>query len=162
MQIQPAELKNGPKTPDTNFGAKKCRRKKIWVQPAEPNFLKKTRVELAQLEIWAQMVGSAGWTRFGHQKFGLNRLNPICGLTVKLNRLTPNFGTMIEWNPLCPVTRNLGVEPAEPRGFQNTFKRHKLAWTGDEKTGVDPTLNALMMKIDRDESHIIRIETRHK
>jgi hypothetical protein len=69
----------------------------------------------------------------GCKKFELSRLNPIFGQKIKWSQLTPSFGKMIGWNPLCPMTKNLGVEPAEPRGLQNTFKWNNLAWTCDEK-----------------------------
>ena len=54
------------KTPETDFGVKKCRRKKIgisqlkpnfmkiWIQPAQPKICGKNRVEPAQPDFWVE------------------------------------------------------------------------------------------------------------
>jgi len=167
-----------PKNAQTNLRVKKCCWGKIWVQPAEPKFFKKIdfsrlnstfekngdqikflekpRLGPAQLEMFLKNWGSTGSSQL-EKKIRLNQLDPHSGWTFKLNRLNPNFGKMTGGNPHWPVTRTLGVEPAEPRGLQRTIKWNKNAWIGHNKTGVEPPLIAVMRKIDRNESISIRI-----
>jgi len=61
--------KMAKKTPETDFGVKKCRRKKIgisqlkpnfmkiWIQPAQPKICGKNRVEPVNLEFSENLLG---------------------------------------------------------------------------------------------------------
>jgi len=96
MWDQPGEPKNGQKTHETDFGATKCRRIKIWVQPAEHKIWKKIWVQPAELKFW--------------KKMGVNRLNSKTSWDVRdvdkafvgpLNRFGTSPVRAQSWNKEC-------------------------------------------------------------